>query len=195
MIKNKSNVYILHGYTASSQAEWFPWLKNKLIEVGATVTVFDMPNPNAPVPEEWDAYLSNTIVECDENTFFVGHSLGCIALLRYLEKQAVTAKIGGIILVSGFLKPVPTLPMLDSFLRQELKILQLVEMIKQRLVISSPKDWIVDYQYSCELAKQMEARLITVENGGHFIAQEGFTEFPLVYDELCKMINDSQLTK
>ena len=192
MTKSKANVYIVHGYTASSQAEWFPWLKDKLIEIGTTVTVFDMPNPNAPVPMEWDAYLENNIAECGESTFFVGHSLGCIALLRYLEKQAVTTKIGGVILVSGFLEPVPTLPMLDSFLKQDLNTPKLIKMVEKRLVISSPKDWIVDYQYSSKLAKQMKARLITVESGGHFIAQEGFTEFPLVYDELCKMINNSQ---
>jgi predicted alpha/beta hydrolase family esterase len=34
----------------------------------------------------------------------------------------------------------------------------------------------------------LKAKLITVENGGHFIAQEGFIEFPLVHDELCNMM-------
>ena len=113
-------------------------------------------------------------------------------MLRYLEKQSDDRKIGGIILVSGFLEPITTLPILDPFIKQNLNTPKLIKMIKKRLVISSLDDSIVPYQLSCELAKQIDAKLITVENGGHFIGQEGFTEFPLVFDEICKIINESQ---
>lgn len=190
MKDKKWNIYVVHGYTASSKDEWFPWLKSKLTENNIKVTIFDMPNSNSPNVIQWDSHLDKNITECDENTFFVGHSLGCISLLRYLEKQPVDKKIGGVVLVSGFLEEVPTLPMLDSFIKHDLNVKKLTELIRNLCVISSPSDSIVDYKYSCELAKQLKAKLITVENGGHFIAQEGFTEFPLVYDELCKMIKE-----
>lgn len=194
MINNKAHIYVVHGYTASSTAEWFPWLKQNLNETGINVTIFDMPNSNQPNPDEWDAHLDNNIAECDGGIFLVGHSLGCIALLRHLEKQPETKKVHGIILVSGFLEPVATLPMLDRFIKPDLNIPKLINMIEQRLVISAPNDVIVAYQHACTLAKQLKARLITVENGGHFIAQEGVTEFPLLYNELCKMIKDCPLT-
>ena len=188
-MKEKS-VYVVHGYTASSTAEWFPWLKNKLSEANVSTTVFDMPNSNEPIPSEWDAYLDKNITKYDDNTFFVGHSLGCIALLRYLENQSINQKIGGMILVSGFLESVSTLPMLDSFTKKALDITRITNRIKKCIVISSPNDPIVNYQYSCELAKQLNAKLITVENGGHFIKQGGFSEFPLVFDEIFKMKNE-----
>lgn len=192
-MKNKKvNVYVVHGYTSASSAEWFPWLKNKLTEIDISTTIFDMPNPNDPKVNEWDAYLDKNITECSESTILVGHSLGCITLLRYLEKQSDDRKIGGIILVSGFLEPITTLPILDPFIKQNLNTPKLIKMIEKRLVISSLDDSIVPYQLSCELAKQIDAKLITVENGGHFIGQEGFTEFPLVFDEICKIINESQ---
>lgn len=184
----KCNIYVVHGYTASSKAEWFPWLKSKLKENNLNVTIFDMPNSNFPNVMEWDEYLSENIAECNENTFFVGHSLGCISLLRYIEKQPIYKKIGGVVLISGFIEQVPTLPMLNSFIKHDLNIEKLTKMIKNLCVISSPSDSIVPYKYSCDLAKQLKAKLITVENSGHFIAQEGFSEFPLVYDILCKMI-------
>jgi len=63
-------------------------------------------------------------------------------------------------------------------------------MIKKRLVITSQTETIVDCKYSCNLAEIIRAKLINLEIGGHFIAQEGFVEFPLVYDELLKMVNE-----
>jgi len=188
MTNKKANIYVIHGYTATSQSEWFPWLKNSLTKTFEEVVVFDMPNSNAPVPCEWDEYLNNNVYNCNENTFFVGHSLGCIALLRYLEKQPKDKIIGGAILVSGFLEPVPTLSILDPFIKSDLNIRKLIQMIKKRLVITSITDTIVNCKYSCNLAEQMEAKLINLESGGHFIAQEGFAKFPLVFNELCKMI-------
>ena len=62
-MKNKKvNVYVVHGYTSASSAEWFPWLKNKLTEIDISTTIFDMPNPNDPKVNEWDAYLDKNIV-------------------------------------------------------------------------------------------------------------------------------------
>lgn len=190
-MKNKKyHIYVVHGYTASSKDEWFPWLKNKLNGDNLEVTLFDMPNSNFPSATQWDTYLDKNITDCNENTFFVSHSLGCIALLRYMEKQPIDQKIGGVVLVSGFLEEVSTLPMLNSFIKPDLNVNKLAEMIEDLCVISSPSDSIVPYSYSCELAKQLNAKLIAVKNGGHFLAREGFTEFPLVYDVLSKMIKE-----
>ncbi len=46
-----------------------------------------MPNALEPKVEEWVEYLSSNINVCDENTFFVAHSLGCVTLLRYLQNH------------------------------------------------------------------------------------------------------------
>ena len=185
----KATVYIIHGYTSSSESEWFPWLKRKLTDIGINVTAFDMPNPNSPIAAEWDEHLDKKIKIRDKNTYFIGHSLGCITLLRYLQKQPIDTKIGGVILASGFIEPLPNYPILDSFIKSDLDMEMLTKMVQNRCVVSAPNDTIVPYKYSCELARRFDAKLITVENGGHFIGQDGFFEFPQVYDELCKMIN------
>jgi len=184
-------VYIVHGYTSSSNGEWFPWLKSKLSDIGVNTIVFDMPNPNAPIASEWIAHLSKNIKTIDENVYFIGHSLGCITLLRFLENQPDNTKIGGIILASGFIKKNPKYPNLDQFIKNDLNLKKAAKMAKHRYVFSAPNDIYVPYEYSCELAKLFDAELITVENGGHFIAQEGFFEFPQVFDEFCKMISES----
>lgn len=40
----------------------------------------------------------------DEQTYFVGHSLGCQAIARYLESLSESIKVGGVVFVAGFFK-------------------------------------------------------------------------------------------
>jgi len=183
-------VYIIHGYTSSSKAEWFPWLKKKLMDIGINVIVFDMPNPDAPIAYEWIEHLNKLIKTIDENIYFICHSLGCVTLLRFLELQHVDTKVGGIILASGFIKENPKYPNLDPFVKTDINLQKIIKMTKNRCVLSAPNDNYVPYEYSCELAKAIDAKLITVENGGHFIAQEDFLEFPQVFNEFNRMINE-----
>jgi len=148
-----------------------------------------MPNPDAPVASEWIEHLNKGIKTINENTYFVSHSLGCVTLLRFLEFQHVDTKIGGIILTSGFIKKNPKYPNLDPFIKADLDLGKIIKMVRNRCVVSAPNDNYVPYEYSCELARAFDAKIITVENGGHFIAQEGFTEFPQVFEEICRMMN------
>ena len=175
-------IYIVHGYTSSSKAEWFPWLKEKLNEIGINVIVFDMPNSNSPEVKAWDECLEKNINEMNENTYFIGHSLGCITALRYLEKQSQEKRIAGIIMVSGFNCVNPRYPFFDPFIKDNLDTEKIKKMIKKRIVVSSPTDPYAPYKFSCELAKALEAELVTIENGGHFTGDEGFTQFPQLLD-------------
>lgn len=188
-MNRKTQIYIVHGYTASSEQNWFPWLKTQLANNNINATTFDMPNSNAPDVKEWDEWLDKNIEHYNENTFFVGHSLGCIALLRYLDRHADSQKIGGFVLVSGFLNPVSTLPELDSFVSQEINLSKIIRNTVHRCTIASLNDTIVAYEHTLNLSKQLETKLVTIENGGHFLDRDGFVSFPAVYDEICKMID------
>ncbi|GAA1200653.1 hypothetical protein LY12_002982 [Prauserella alba] len=46
----------------------------------------------------------------------VAHSLGCITVLRHLASLTAPWHLGTLVLVSGFVDPLPTLPDLDSFI-------------------------------------------------------------------------------
>ena len=149
-----------------------------------------MPNPNNPIASEWIGNLSNSVKTINEDIYFIGHSLGCITLLRFLEMQPDNTKIGGIILASGFVKEIPKYPNLDQFIKSDLDFKKVTKMTRNRCVLSAPNDIHVPYEYSCELAKFLDAKLITIENGGHFIGQEGFFRFPEVFEEFCRMAHE-----
>lgn len=141
-----------------------------------------------PQPQAWQRALETQVTSLDNNTYFVAHSLDRITLLRFLEKHPANAPIGGYILVSGFNERLPTLPQLDRFIKPDIDYGKLVQRASTRVVIAAPDDTVVPYRFIQALAKSLDARFITVEQGNHFLASDGFTEFPLVLAELQKAV-------
>lgn len=180
---NKQNfqnkrVIIVHGYAASPQSHWFPWLKKTLENQGAVVTVACMPNSSTPDPVEWLQFLENLSLPLDENTIFIGHSLGCITVLNYLNKYSKEIdKIGGYILVSGFDETLETLPSLKKHTDCKLDYTALVSLTEQRISIISSNDGIVNPKLSENLARLLKTDTVHVKNAGHFLDRDGYKEF------------------
>jgi hypothetical protein len=177
------HLYIVHGYGASPSDHWFSWLKNAMEKKGASVSIVNLPAPDAPQPNEWQQALESQVASLDEGTYFVAHSLGSIALLRFLE--GVQGKtIGGYLLVSGFNNSLPALPQLDSFKKPTIDYGRLVDIASNRVVVSAIDDPSVPHAFSESLANSLKAKFVSVQRGGHFLGSDGFTEFPLVINEL-----------
>lgn len=181
--KNKC-VYIVHGYMASPTDHWFPWLKNKLEQDGVSVNVLAMPNANDPDPEAWYQYLQQNIVSPDEDTYFVGHSLGSISLLNYLAGLKNAQAIGGLVVVAGFAEALPIIPELNDFTQQTPDMSKIIGLTASRAVIVSDNDDIVPPALTHDLARVLKVEPIVIEQGGHFMSSEGFDTLPAVYDVL-----------
>lgn len=176
----EKRLVIVHGFTAAPEHHWFPWLKQQAVQSGLNVTVPRLPDSQAPQPESWLDALEDSIGEPDENSWLVGHSLGCITLLNYLTQRYPGAAAGGLLLVSGFSEPVPGLEMLDSFTRKPVNADSVIARIPQRVVIGSLNDEIVPPEYSLRLSKQLSAPFYALPDHGHFLARDGVTELPLI---------------
>lgn len=182
-------VLVVHGYTSHCNAEWFPWLKEKLEGEGIQVIIPEMPNSDAPVLEKWLSCLDNVIPNLDENTILVGHSLGCITLIRYLLKQ--NRRVRGIILVSGFIGENPMKIQtneLSEFTKEEIDVDRLQKLADTRITITAENDNIVPTNATQSMAKKINSELIVLREGKHFIAMDGYTSFPLVYEKIKKLI-------
>lgn len=177
-------VHIVHGFDASPAHHWFPWLKQALEHKGHHASVTNLPASHAPTPQAWVQALQEQVPSPDRHTWFVSHSLGGIALLRYLERLPAGAAIGGYVLVSGFNAPLVSLPQLEPFAKPDLDVRRLSSIAAHRSVIASADDYAVPPELSKALADELQASYQVVERGGHFLDSEGFTEFPLVLDEL-----------
>ncbi|HZZ99551.1 MAG TPA: alpha/beta fold hydrolase, partial [Candidatus Paceibacterota bacterium] len=91
-------IFIIHGWTGNPNEHWMPWLDTKLKENGFEVFQPEMPETDHPKMDAWISTLKKEIGAADSNTYLVGHSIGCLAILRYLEKYG--EKIGGAVLVA-----------------------------------------------------------------------------------------------
>lgn len=93
-------VIIVHGWGGSPHEEWMPWLASELRDTGCNVVVPEMPDTDTPVIESWVEKLREVVGIPDSETYFVGHSIGCQTIMRYLEN--LTGPVGGAVFVAGW---------------------------------------------------------------------------------------------
>lgn len=180
-LKNQKFV-IIHGYTASPEKNWFSWLKSQLEALGAQVDVPEMPDALSPDPEKWQQRLQQLPFDIDEESVLIGHSLGCVTALRFLQNKQQAVK--GYILVSGFDEEQQTLPELRSHTLSPLDHTALIDIADKRISIISTNDEIVSPSSSKALAEALNTQVILEENAGHFLDREGYTTFPTLLEAI-----------
>lgn len=180
-------VYIIHGYTGYPDKNWFPWLKSELEKLGAEVKVLAMPHTEAPQYSEWLPYIKSKVINPDENTYFVGHSLGCITILQYLNNLEQGIKVGGVVLVAGFSTPIHFTE-LNSFFDVPLNEDKIKNDTNKIVAINSDNDPHVPYWQAEELEKRFGAELVKVHNGQHLNEKAGYKEIPLVLEKLKEVM-------
>ena len=171
-------IVVLHGYTATPQHHWFPWLSEELELAGYAVTVPQLPNPEKPNVDVWAAEAQLAFGEIDESLTIVAHSLGCIGALHALDRSPGDWTLGRLILVSGFAEPLANLPELDGFTDQLPDLDRIAAQTAHRHVIVSDFDSVVATEATERLATRLDATLDEVLGGGHFCASEGHTTLP-----------------
>ncbi|WP_280384545.1 RBBP9/YdeN family alpha/beta hydrolase [Nocardia wallacei] len=173
-------IFIIHGYSADVEAHWFPWLAEQLTAQGHRVSIVELPTPTAPVRQEWDARLAAEIGTVDEDTLLIAHSLGTITALRFLSGLESGWRLGGFVSVAGFLGRLSVIPEIDNYLADSPEVAALAARIDVRTMIYSDNDEVVPSTASRTLAELLGAEQVVVPGGGHFLADDGFTELPEV---------------
>ncbi len=92
-------LFIVHGWSGSPNEPLISWLGKKGIELGYETTVLDMPSPDVPTIDAWIKHLDENVMYVDENTNFIGHSIGCQAIIRYLATN-MGSKVGKVVLIA-----------------------------------------------------------------------------------------------
>jgi len=178
-------VYLVHGGEGNPNNHWFPWLKKSLEENGFEVYALEMPNPNNPNLNEWVNKLNDSVNNPDEKTYFIGHSLGCVAVLKYIVILPENTKIGGCVFVACF----------ASFGDEEIRDFNLkksdLEKIKkvcEKFVnIFSDDDRFVSINKSKEFADLLNAKKIIETGKGHFTTDDKIFKLPSVLNGLLEI--------
>ena len=187
-------VYIIHGWEGYPEENWFPWLKRELESRGFEVYVPQMPDADTPKREKWIPVLSSVIKSPDENTYLVGHSMGCQAVARYLETLSEGIKIGGAIFVAGFFKRLTGLgeepnyeEVEKDWLETPISLNKIKGHLKNSVAIFSDDDPYVPLDNIDDFRDKLSSKIIIEHKMGHFSGFQDITELPIVLEELLKM--------
>ncbi len=186
-------VYIIHGWEGYPEEGWFPWLKKELENRGFEVYVPAMPDSAEPKIETWIPFISRLVGSPDLNTFFVGHSIGCQAIIRYLETLPEGVKIGGAVFVAGWF-------VLSELETEEEKIIgkpwlktpidfnKVKATANNFVAVFSKDDPVVPLVENKKLfEKRLNTKIIIENDKGHFSGSDGITELPVVLDSLLEI--------
>lgn len=166
---------MIHGWGGSSEDSWFPWLREELEDLEIEVSVFDMPDTEHPRIDEWIKFLEANVKDIDENTYFIGHSIGCQTILRFLEKLHKNKKIAGCILVAPWFNLTDevwdenyTREIAYPWLNTGIHFDRIVEHCSRFLAIFSDDDSYVPLSDKEIFKETLNARIIVEKNKGHF---------------------------
>ena len=181
---------LVHGWEGYPEEGWKPWLKRELELRGFEILVPAMPDANTPTMEKWVSYLTEIVGAPDKKTFLVGHSLGCIAILRYLETLKEGQKIGGAILVAGFGEDLDYKAYkgeLSSFFKTTPDWEKIRDHCKQFVAVHSTDDPWVSIKNNKLFQEKLNAKSVIQHNMKHYSGDDGVTELPVVLEELLRM--------
>lgn len=186
----KKRVVLIHGWEGYPEEGWRPWLKKELERRDFTVIVPAMPDTATPTSEKWVPHLIEIIGAPNEKTFLVGHSLGCITILRYLETLKDNEQIGGAILIAGFgqdLEYYGYKGELLSFFRTPVDWEKVKKHCHKFVAIHSDDDPWVPMKHNKIFKDKLGAKVINQHGMKHYSGDDGITELPIVLSELLNM--------
>lgn len=179
---------IIHCWGGSADYAWYPWAKAELEKRGYQVSVPDMPNTDEPQLAEWLPVLQEIIGEPDEELILIGHSLGTVTIMRYLETLSGAQYIRKAVLVAAFTDQLGFRE-LENFFETRINLANIKSKVKDGfIVIQSDDDPFVSEQYGIRLKEDLGAKLVikhgTKHMSGAIDGEGACIELPEVIESL-----------
>jgi hypothetical protein len=187
-------MYIIHGWDGSPDEPMLMWLKNELEKNNFSVIVPKMPNPEEPEIDPWVNKISE-IVNPKEEVYFIGHSIGCQAVLRYI--QTIDFSVKGVVLIA------PWMNLDENTIEEEGEEVKEMakpwmetpinwEKVKSRIVnqavcIFSDNDPYVPLSEIDLFKEKLNAKTIIENDKGHFTSSDNITKNQTVVSEILKL--------
>ncbi len=186
-------VFIIHEWYGSPDNPSYVSMAQELVKSGLKVYRPAMPNPETPAINEWVSFLMQQVGTPDAGTFFVAHSIGGQAVIRYLS--TINSPVGGAVFIAPWftLKP----DCLDSdednavvkpWLETPIDFSKVRQVLTNVFAIFSDNDAYVPIENALTFQKELNARTKIVPNRNHFSVHDGTTEIPEVVPEILKMV-------
>lgn len=183
------HVYIVHGFEGKPNGAWRPWLMSELEKLDVYACALPMPSPYTPQCEDWMDEISRHVKANPDETYLIGHSLGVVAILNYLQTHTLRSQFAGVILISGPIASNPEFSIemhnkLQNFFFAPFNFSNLKNKAKNFCVIHGDNDPVVPFSHAQTLARGLNCELVSVKNGGHLNGSSGFYTLPILLEKL-----------
>jgi predicted alpha/beta hydrolase family esterase len=186
-------VFIVHGWGGNPEEAFFPWLKKELEEKGFRVIAPSMPDTENPKIDSWVSFLKESVGDVDKDTYFVGHSIGCQTVLRFLESLE-KGEVGGVVLVAGWVHLTPETyedegdeeiakPWIETPLEWE----KIKSHCKRFVAIHSDNDPYVPLKDGDIFKERLGAGVIVEHDKKHFSGEGEVKELPSALESVLKV--------
>jgi hypothetical protein len=178
---------IVHCWEGYPKYCWYPAVKSQLEDRGFSVKVPAFPETEAPKLDKWLPKLKEEAESPDEDLYLIGHSVGCITILRYLESLDEGEKVGGVVLVAGFTNDLG-MEELKNFFTTDIDFEKIKSKANKFVAIHSDDDPYVPLEHGDIFRDKLSAELIIKPNSKHFSGpvdnEESCIELPEVVESV-----------
>ena len=185
-------IFIVHGWGGYQTEGWFPWLKRELEQKGFQVFIPQLPDADKPRIEKWIPALAAVVGIPDEETYFVGHSMGCQAIARYVE--TLDKPVGGAVFVAGFFKRLtgleddPDARETDRhWLEAPLDFEKVRVNLEKSIAIFSDDDPFVPLDNQDDFRDKLGSNIIIEHGKKHFSGSDGLRELPAALQAIIEV--------
>ncbi|MCO4745581.1 MAG: alpha/beta hydrolase [Proteobacteria bacterium] len=166
-------IVIVPRWGASPSDDWYPWLAEALpvpVEVVPLKPEADAPTIDAMVTALTEAAPAETLSE----TVFVGHSVGCQAIMSFLATQPATTRVPAFVAVAGWFELDSSWPPIRPWLEAELDTHRVRAMVQHIQVVLSDDDPYTKDHVANQAAweDRLDAKKMRVPGAGHFNRHE-----------------------
>ncbi|MBI4127752.1 MAG: alpha/beta hydrolase [Parcubacteria group bacterium] len=181
---------IVHCWGGYPEYCWYPHTKKELEAQGFDVTVPTMPDTENPKLSLWLPILQQVVGAPSENLYLIGHSIGTVTIMRYLETLLAGQTIAGAVFVAGFSDDLG-FKELSNFFERPLDFEAIRTKAYAFTLIHSDDDPYVPLRYGDILKAKLHAKLI-VKHGmkhfsGAFDTQKSCLSLPAVAETILTM--------
>jgi predicted alpha/beta hydrolase family esterase len=147
-----------------------------------------MPHTDEPTIDDWVNMLAVAVGTPDADTHFVGHSIGCQTVMRYLAGLSAKTNVGKLVLVTPWFGLMNLEPGEDIIAKPWLETPIDTDKVQRSasniLALFSDDDPVVPKDNVDMFRERLSARIVILHAKGHITEDDGVKELPEARDFL-----------
>jgi predicted alpha/beta hydrolase family esterase len=186
-------VIIIHRWSGNPASDWYQWLGKELEKKGFEVFIPNMINTDSPKIETWVSQIKETICIGRDEIYFVGHSIGCQAIMRYLASCESSVNVKGAVFVAGWFKLTnledkESEKIAQPWIETPIDCDKIKNRAKKITVFLSDNEPYGFIEENAELFRnKLNAKVLIEKKRGHFTEDDKITTLPIVLKEILKI--------